>query len=96
MPSTTHSAPEMRRGHDDHIRTDAQMTSRANTTMIPRTSWSASSSSTSYSAEKPISGAASGNAMQRWLDQDPKEEPWYYGGRLTGDTAKDGNVKMKK
>ena len=62
--------------------------------MTPRTSLPVSSSSTSHSAEKPISGAASGHAMQRWLDQDPKDEPWYHGG-LTGDATKGDNIDLE-
>lgn len=91
MPFTTHSS-EMKHG-EDYERTNTSNTSRNDPSEISKTARPVTSSFISRLAEKPNPGAASGNPMQRWLNQGPKEEPWYHSARLKGDTAQDGNVK---
>ena len=95
MASTTRSAPETKYEKDD-ARANTYNTSKANTAGFSETPSSGSPFLTSSSAEKSNHEAAPSDAMLRWLDQKPKDEPWYGGGRLASDTVEDGRAKMKK
>lgn len=53
----------------------------------------AGTSKTVCPASSHKSGAGSSDAMQGWLNQNPKEEPWYHGGRLPRHTAKVGQIE---
>ena len=68
-------------------------TSRTDPAEFLKVSQPAAPSLISRSAEEPNPRAASSNSMQRWLDQEPNDEPWYHGARFTDDTAQDGNAK---
>ena len=88
MPSSSRTVPKTH-NNEDHQHGTPNNTSRPSTAGISRTASSITSSETGRSTGRLNSGPKSNDAMQQWLDQDPKQEPWYHVARLAGDVAKD-------
>ncbi|MCJ1473177.1 hypothetical protein MMC13_001828 [Lambiella insularis] len=95
MPSTTPSGSDTKRG-EDCPRLNIYNNPKADTTGNSKTPSIALSALTNGSAGEPRFGAPPSEAMERWLGQVPKDEPWYHGGRLAGDTSKDGKAEIDK
>ena len=95
MSPTTPSDPK-EKSEERPISTNHDTDSKTETIKSHKTTLPAITFSTIRSAEDHAYGAASSDAMQRWLDQDPRNKPWYSGSRLAGGLLEDNNAKKEK